>query len=176
VRNPVTWFEIIGKDAAALHKFYGEVFGWELTPPVAAMGNYSMLQDYKPNDHGAGGGIGGSQDDASRVSVYIEVDDPQRYMDRATKAGATMIMPVTQITPDTTIGMFRDPAGNVNGILKANALASTDPRAAAQAAQKRTGRKTTRAKPTTKRGAKKTTRRATTARKSTRSTGRRKRR
>jgi hypothetical protein len=110
--------------------------------------------------------------------VYIEVDDPQRYMDRATKAGATMIMPVTQITPDTTIGMFRDPAGNVNGILKANAEATRDPRAAAQGAQRRTSRarSSTRAKSAAKRGAKKSTRRATTARKSTRSTGRRKRR
>jgi len=165
MRNPVTWFEIIGKDASALHKFYGDVFGWKLTPPVAAMGNYSMLQDHGPNEHGAGGGIGGSQDDQSRVSVYIEVDDPQRYMDRATKAGATMIMPVTQITPDTTIGMFRDPAGNVNGLLKANPQRPQ----AAEAARAARGASRTRAKATTKRKttAKKSTRRATSARKRT---------
>ena len=175
MRNPVTWFEIIGKDAAALHRFYAEVFGWQLTPPVAAMGNYSMLQDAKPNDRGAGGGIGGSQDDTSRVSIYIEVDDPQAYMDRATKAGATLLMPVTQITPDTTIGMFRDPAGNVNGLLKANPQ-RPDAARAARAASTRTARPRAKSTAKSKTSAKKTTRRATSARKSTRPTGRRKRR
>ena len=31
--NPVTWFEIIGKDAQGLQKFYRDVFGWKMTPP-----------------------------------------------------------------------------------------------------------------------------------------------
>ena len=133
MRNPVTWFEIIGPDASALHKFYKDVFGWNLTPPVAEMGNYSMLADRKPGESGAGGGIGGGQDDSSRVSVYIEVDDPQKYLDRATKAGAMTLMPVTTITPDTTIAMFRDPAGNTTGIMKANPQRPA-PRDAARAA------------------------------------------
>ena len=168
MRNPVTWFEIIGKDASALHKFYGDVFGWKLTPPVADMGNYSMLEGHGPTDHGSGGGIGGSQDDSSRVSVYVEVDDPQKYMDRAAKAGAIVIMPVTQITPDTTIGMFRDPAGNINGLLKANPARP----AAAQAARTASGGRRAASRPrraTAKRktSTAKTTRRATSARKRT---------
>ena len=156
VNNPVTWFEIIGKDATALQKFYKDVFGWKMTPPVAEMGNYSMLTEHGPGEHGAGGGIGGDQNDDHRVSVYVEVDDPQKYLDRAAKAGAMVLMPVTQITPDTTIAMFRDPAGNVNGILKAN------PR---PAPRKTTGRKTTaRTKTTAK---KRTAARKTTGRKKT---------
>src|SRR6266545_3399280 len=51
--NPITWFEIIGPDASALHRFYREVFSWKLTPPVMEMGNYSMLEDHEP---GIGGG------------------------------------------------------------------------------------------------------------------------
>jgi len=159
MRNPVTWFEIIGPDASALHKFYKDVFDWKMTAPVAAMGNYSMLEGRKPGDAGAGGGIGGGQDDQSRVSIYVEVDDPQRYLDRATKAGATMLMPVTTITPDTTIAMFRDPAGNTTGILKANPQRPPAETAARRAqsgsrrrpatARKSTGRKTTARKKTT---------------------------
>jgi predicted enzyme related to lactoylglutathione lyase len=163
MKNPVTWFEIIGKDGSTLHKFYSEVFGWKLTPPVADMGNYSMLSEHGPGQHGAGGGIGAGMQGESRVSVYVEVDDPQRYLDRATKAGATVLMPVTTITPDTTIAMFRDPAGNVNGILKAN------PRAGAAATTAR--KKTTARRKTT---ARKSTARKSTARKKT--TTRRRRR
>lgn len=114
--NPVTWFEIIGKDSASLQKFYRDVFRWKLAPPIKEMGNYSMLGDFQP---GIGGGIGGSEDDQSRVSIYIEVDDPQKYLDKAVASGAELMMPVTTVTPTTTIAIFRDPAGNTTGILKA---------------------------------------------------------
>jgi uncharacterized protein len=158
MRNAVRWFEIIGKDASALHKFYSEVFDWKLTPPVAEMGNYSMLAEQGPNDKGAGGGIGGDPNEGNRVSVYVEVDDPQKYLDRAAKAGATVLMPVTVITPHTTIAMFRDPAGNTTGIMKANPRPAT------------TRKKTTARKPATR---KKTTARKATARKKTARRGRR---
>jgi len=110
--NPVMWFEIMGKDSAGLQRFYREVFAWKLTPPVKEMGNYSMLE--RP-DTGIGGGIG--EGDA-RVSVYVETPDPQRFVDKAVAAGATVLMPVTQITPTTTIAMLMDPAGNTFGVMK----------------------------------------------------------
>src|SRR5260221_13939576 len=54
--NPVMWFEIIGPDSSALHKFYRDALGWKLTAPVKEMGNYSMVEGHEP---GIGGGIGG---------------------------------------------------------------------------------------------------------------------
>ena len=115
--NPVTWFEIIGKDSARLQKFYRDVFNWKMAAPVKEMGNYSMLEGFQP---GIGGGIGGTEQDENRVTVYVEVDDPQKYMDKAVANGARLMMPVTTITPTTTIGIFADPAGNTTGLLKAN--------------------------------------------------------
>jgi predicted enzyme related to lactoylglutathione lyase len=106
------WFEVMGKDSVGLQRFYREVFGWKLTPPVKEMGNYSMLE--RP-DTGIGGGFG--EGDA-RVSVYVEVADPQRFVDKAVSAGATLLMPVTTITPTTTIAMLTDPAGNTFGVMK----------------------------------------------------------
>ncbi len=163
MKNPVTWFEIMGRDSAALQKFYRDVFGWKLTPPVAEMGNYSMLAEHGPNEKGAGGGIGDEMGGGPRVSVYIEVDDPQTYLDRAVKAGAEVLMPVTQVTPTTTIALFRDPAGNVNGILKANPRPSTE---RAGRARKSTGRRKTTARRTST--AKRTARRTTPRKKTTR--------
>jgi predicted enzyme related to lactoylglutathione lyase len=110
--NPVMWFEVMGKDSAGLQRFYRDVFGWKLSPPVKEMGNYSMLE--RP-DTGIGGGFG--EGDA-RVSVYIEVADPQRFVDKAVASGATVLMPVTTITPTTTIAMLLDPAGNTFGVMK----------------------------------------------------------
>jgi predicted enzyme related to lactoylglutathione lyase len=110
--NPVMWFEVMGKDSIGLQRFYREVFGWKLSPPVKELGNYSMLE--RP-DTGIGGGFG--EGDA-RVSVYIEVAEPQRFVDKAVSAGATVLMPVTEITPTTTIAMLLDPAGNTFGVMK----------------------------------------------------------
>jgi predicted enzyme related to lactoylglutathione lyase len=110
--NPVMWFEIMGRDSAGLQRFYREVFAWKMTPPVKEMGNYSMLE--RP-ETGIGGGFGEGD---PRVSVYVETADPQRFVDKAVAAGATVLMPVTQITPTTTIAMLMDPAGNTFGVMK----------------------------------------------------------
>ena len=111
--NPITHFEIIGKDAIALQKFYADIFGWKLSPPAPEMGNYSLLD---PEGRGIGGGIGEGD---SRITIYIEVDDPQAYLDKVTGAGGKMLMPVTPVMEGVTIAMFADPEGHVIGLLKA---------------------------------------------------------
>ena len=113
--NPVTWFEITGEDTAKLQKFYADVFDWKLSPPDPAMGNYSMLT---AEGHGIGGGIGGTMGGPARVTIYVEVADPQAYLDKIIRAGGKIVMPVTTITPEVTIAMFTDPAGHTSGLLK----------------------------------------------------------
>src|SRR4029077_9724425 len=161
--NPVTWFEIIGKDSARLQKFYRDVFNWKLAAPIREMGNYSMLEGFQP---GIGGGVGGSDEDSSRVTIYVEVDDPQKYLDKALANGARMMMPVTTVTPTTTIAIFAYPTGNTTGILKAN------PRPAAPTTRARKSSATAR----TRRAASRTGTTKKTTRKTGRTTTRRKRR
>lgn len=118
--NPVTWFEIIGTDAIKLQKFYSDVFNWNLTPPVPELGNYSMLDDNNKGS-GIGGGIGqGGDEDGGgpRVTIYIEVDDPQAYLEKVTQAGGKTLMPTTKVTEGVTIAMFADPEGHVMGLLQ----------------------------------------------------------
>ena len=160
--NAVQWFEILGPDSLGLQKFYSDTFGWQLTPPVKEMGNYSMFT--KRPTTGIAGGIGEEQ--SPRVSIYIETPDPQALLEKAQRNGAQVLMPVTAITPTTTIAMLRDPAGNTFGLMKSNAPAKTTRnRATAR-------RRTASSSQTTAR--KKTTARKSTARKKT--TTRRRRR
>lgn len=133
---PVMWFEVIGKDPTGLQKFYRETFGWKMTPPVKEMGNYSMLE--RP-ERGIGGGIG--EGDA-RISVYMECSDPQSVVDKAVASGARLLMPLTQITPTTTIAMLMDPAGNTFGVMKA-------PSTQQKTTRRATAAKTTQRKKTT---------------------------
>jgi predicted enzyme related to lactoylglutathione lyase len=51
------------------------------------------------------------------VSVYIEVDDLQAYLDKAARLGGTTVLPPTDMG-DFWIAMFSDPAGNVTGMTK----------------------------------------------------------
>jgi predicted enzyme related to lactoylglutathione lyase len=73
--NPVVHFEVVGKDATKLKKFYGEAFGWQLEDVME--GSY-----YMANTGGEGdipGGIGASPDGGSgHVMFYVQVDDPAR--------------------------------------------------------------------------------------------------
>ena len=116
--NPVTWFEIIGSDSAALQGFYKDVFDWRVGAPAPEMGNYAMVDNA---GQGIGGGIGGTMgpQDRPRVTIYIQVDDPDAYLARINAAGGRTLMPTTTVTEGVTIAMFADPAGLVMGLLKA---------------------------------------------------------
>jgi len=115
--NPVTWFEIIGKDAVGLQKFYKEVFDWKLSAPAPEMGMYSMLEN---EGHGINGGIGAGRPGQSQVTIYIEVNDPQAYLDKINRAGGKTLVPVTEIPGvGVTFAQFADPEGHVVGLLKA---------------------------------------------------------
>ncbi len=154
--NPVTWFEIMGKDSVGLQRFYRETFGWKLTPPIREMGNYSMFERGT-----AGTGIaGGFGEGDARVSIYVEVADPQAFVDKAVKGGATVQMGVTTITPGTTIAMLSDPAGNTFGILKAQPAPPKKTTRKAAATSTRAKKKTTARKATKKAKPAKRTRRA----------------
>ena len=109
----VVHFEIIGQDPATLRSYYADLFGWNMQ--VLEEANYTLV------DTGMEGGIGGGIGEAqgpNQVVFYIEVDDPQAYLDRVEKAGGTTVVPVTEIPDMVTFAQFADPQGNVIGLTK----------------------------------------------------------
>ena len=113
--NPVTHFEIIGKDGKALQDFYANLFGWKVDANNPM--NYGIVEPQE--GHGTGGGIGAGEGEASYVTIYVEVDDPQAYLDKAVSMGGQVAMPVTEIPGMVIFAQFKDPEGNVIGITKA---------------------------------------------------------
>ena len=112
--NPVTWFEIVGSDGAALQRFYGDLFGWEIKADNPM--NYGMID--AQGGKGIGGGIGAAQGGPGHVTVYVEVDDPQAYLDKAEQLGGRTIVGVTEIPEMVTFALFADPEGHVVGVVK----------------------------------------------------------
>jgi predicted enzyme related to lactoylglutathione lyase len=78
--------------------------------------NYGMVDNA---GQGIGGGISGGDGQTTAVTFYVEVDDPQAYLDKIESEGGKTIMPVTEVPGMVIFAQFADPEGNVVGITKA---------------------------------------------------------
>ena len=113
---PVVHFEIIGKDVKKLSSFYGKLFDWDIQH-VQEM-DYGMIQ---AQGKGIGGGIGPDPEGGNgHITFYMEVDDPQAYLDKAESLGGKTIMPVTVIPDMVTFALLADPEGHVVGVVKSD--------------------------------------------------------
>ena len=71
---------------------------------------------YRQED-GLTGGIGGAQDGTQGgVTFYVHTDDPKGTLAKAEAAGGRVLMPLTEVAPETTIALFADPEGHVIGL------------------------------------------------------------
>jgi len=112
--NPVTWFEVTGKDGKKLQDFYSGVFGWKIDASNPM--NYGIVDNA---GRAFGGGISAGDGGRSQVTFYIEVDDPQSYLNKVESNGGKTVVPVTEIPGMVIFAQFADPEGNVVGITKA---------------------------------------------------------
>ena len=114
---PVTWFEINSHNSVALRDFYADIFGWNLQP-IDGETPYAVVDT--GTEGAIGGGIGDA-DGANRILFYVEVDEPQAFLDRIERAGGRTLVPVTVIPDLVTFAQFADPEGNVIGLTKRQA-------------------------------------------------------
>lgn len=124
--QPVTHFEIIGKDGEKLMSYYSELFGWEIDADNPM--KYGMVAR-EGNTNAEGAGIGGGimgvantetmKDYEGHVTVYVEVPDVEAALVKAESLGGTRTMGPEQVTDDTQIGQFTDPEGHLIGVVKA---------------------------------------------------------
>jgi len=111
--NPVVHFEVTGKDGSALRDFYSGMFGWEFQVMEAM--DYGMVE---AKDRGIGGGVGTAQSGSGHVTFYVEVDDPDAYLEKAGTLGGTTVMPTMEIPGVVTFALLADPEGHMVGVVK----------------------------------------------------------
>jgi len=103
--------EVVGKDGAALQRFYSDVFDWALDT-----NNPDGYGLYRQGDQTAG--IGRTQDGgAGHVTFYVHADDPAATLRKVEELGGRVIMPLTEVAPETTIALFADPEGHIVGLM-----------------------------------------------------------
>jgi uncharacterized protein len=112
VANEVIHFEVTGNDGPALQSFYGDVFGWGLD--TNNPGGYGMYR----GGNGITGGIGAaSNGQAGGVTFYVKAEDPETVLRKVEERGGKVLMPLTEVAPETTIALFADPEGHVVGLM-----------------------------------------------------------
>ena len=117
-KNPVLWFEVVGKDGKALRSFYSKLFDWKVQQAEPEGGfDYGMVH---ADNGGIGGGIGTTPDGSSGFATfYVEVDDLDSVLAKAEKLGGKTVMPATEIPGmNLTFAYLSDPEGHVIGISK----------------------------------------------------------
>ncbi len=115
--NAVVHFEVGAADDGPLVAFYGELFGWALRGFPG--GGYTMVDTR--GGRGINGGIGRSQTGEPWSAFYVETDDLQAMLNRASSLGGATAMPVTDVGGAVTIAMFNDPDGLLVGLVRAPA-------------------------------------------------------
>ncbi len=111
--NPVTHFEVLGSDAGALQRFYGEAFGWQMQDVMG--GSYYMANP----GQGPNGGVGAAPEGGGgHVTFYVEVDDPAAALAKISELGGSTVQPPMEIPDGPTIALFADPEGHVVGLVK----------------------------------------------------------
>jgi uncharacterized protein len=118
--QPVVHFEIIGKDAEKLHKYYSDLFGWEVDADNPM--KYGVVQrdgNVNADGIGIGGGVGGGPEGyPGHVTFYIEVPDVEAALAKAESLGGSRVMGPEKVMEQVEIGLFNDPEGHVVGVVK----------------------------------------------------------
>ena len=111
----VVHFEIVGKDGEGLKKFFSQLFDWDIDSNNPM--NYGMVAG---EEGGIGGGISSVMKDESKghATFYVEVDDVDVSLRKAEQLGGKIAAPETVIPDMVTFGMFKDPEGNLIGLVK----------------------------------------------------------
>ena len=119
--QPVVHFEVVGKDGDKLQAYYTELFGWNIVSDNPM--NYGMVDgnDNKTisGDTGIGGGVGQGPDGYDgHVTFYVAVPDVEEALQKAESLGGTRVMGPEDIMGMVVLGQFKDPEGNLVGVVK----------------------------------------------------------
>ena len=110
--NPVTWFEIIGKDRGKLQKFYGDLFGWKIDANNPMQ--YGIVAADAP---GIAGGICQAMG-PPLVTFYVSAPDLAAALKKAERLGGKTVLEPHDVPNGPQIALFSDPDGNVVGLVK----------------------------------------------------------
>lgn len=114
--NPIVHWELMGPDGDALQGFYSAIFDWKF----ASMEGFDGYHMTEGDGMGVNGAIGrGSDETPTYQCIYVGVDDIDAKLAEIEAHGGSTAMPKTEIPEMVTFAMFKDPVGNLVGLVEA---------------------------------------------------------
>ena len=111
--HPIVHFEIGCRDRAKTQQFFTDLFGWQIQGGPAGVIDTA-------SQRGIPGHITSLGHEPHHYTMfYVEVDDVQAYLDKATTLGGKTLVPPIKI-PTGTFAWLADLDGNTIGLLKPN--------------------------------------------------------
>jgi uncharacterized protein len=117
--NRPVHFELPASDPEKLAAFFTTVFGWKIQKWDGPM-PYWMITTGPADKPGINGGIAQKMNPDQPVANTIDVADVDAALAAVTAAGGTVAMPKTAIPGIGWLGYFRDPEGNLHGLMQNN--------------------------------------------------------
>ena len=108
-------FEMHSADPAAALSFFESVFGWKTKKWEGPVEYWTVTTG--TSNPGIDGGIMRSRDGNPRTVNTIQVDSVDKYTEKATKAGAQVVVPKMAIPGVGWLVYLTEPTGNLFGIM-----------------------------------------------------------
>ena len=107
-KRNIVHIEIPSRNFAESGEFYGELFGWKITPRPDM--NYAL---WDPSE-APGGGFNplGETVRPGEVLIYVDSDNIEADLKKAKSLGAVIVREKSEIPGVGWYGVFKDPTGN----------------------------------------------------------------
>ncbi|HVV85831.1 MAG TPA: VOC family protein [Kofleriaceae bacterium] len=110
--NPFVHLDLACDDPEAAKKFYKSIFDWKFQDfPAMSWTGIDV-------GTGTGGGLGKKQQPGTPTAwtAYVNVDDVKKTIEKARKAGATILLPFMEVPNMGYLAVFQDPQGAQIGV------------------------------------------------------------
>jgi len=115
VGNPVVQWQIVAKEPELVARFYAALFGWKVNTNNAL--GYRMLDT--GSARGIAGGVWPSPPEGHNlVQLFVEVDDIDAFIAKASALGASVIVPKSELPDGDALAIVLDPAGLSFGLYR----------------------------------------------------------
>jgi uncharacterized protein len=112
--NSVVQWQIVAQDADGVARFYGSLFDWKISKHNAL--GYREVKS--ANGRGIDGGVWPSPPNGpNMVQLFVEVDDVDATIAKATSLGAKVIVPKSALPDGDVMAILLDPAGLSFGVM-----------------------------------------------------------
>jgi len=109
-----SWVDHAAKDITASNSFYSSLFGWEAEDQGEEMGHYTIMRKGGKTVAGNMGTM--AEDQPSAWVSYVSVDDADKTVEVAKKAGATVFAGPMDVSDIGRMAVFADPTGAAIGV------------------------------------------------------------